>query len=99
MSGSRKRPRPEPETDNKAECPFTVQWFDPKDKKDQKKKKRRRTEAEEDESASKLSLQLSPFAPSGKFRTHDTMDLYYQVNPQKKWTDMTRYNSFVRKSS
>ncbi|KAK4105381.1 hypothetical protein N658DRAFT_416262 [Parathielavia hyrcaniae] len=98
MASARKRPRTEPE-DNRAECPFTIKIVDPKDK-EQKKKKRRRTETgDEDDGAQKINLQMSPFAPSGKFKTHETMDLYYQVDPAKRWTDMTRYNSFVRKST
>ncbi|KAH8882120.1 hypothetical protein GQ53DRAFT_666360 [Thozetella sp. PMI_491] len=94
MASARKRPRVESE-DNRAECPFSIRIVDPKDK-DQKKKKRRRTDGgEEDDSASRFHMQLSPFAPSGKFKTFETMDLHYQVDPGKRWTDMTRYNSFV----
>jgi len=96
MASARKRPRAEPE-DNRAECPFTIKIVDPKDK-EQKKKKRRRTEnGDEEDTAQRINLQMSPFAPSGKFKTHETMDLFYQVDPPKRWTDMTRYNSFVRK--
>ena len=40
---------------------------------------------------------MSPFAPRGKFKTHQTMDVSYSVEPRKRWLDMTRYNSFVRK--
>jgi len=93
MASARKRPRAETE-DNRAECPFTIKVVDPKDK-DQKKKKRRRTEGGEEDDAPKINLQMSPFTPSGKFKTYETMDVYYQVDPAKKWTDMTRYNSFV----
>ncbi|KAK4157833.1 hypothetical protein C8A00DRAFT_39842 [Chaetomidium leptoderma] len=95
MASARKRPRAEPE-DNRAECPFTIKIVDPKDK-DQKKKKRRRTEngGEEEDTAQRINLQMSPFAPCGKFKTHETMDLHFQVDPAKRWTDMTRYNSFV----
>lgn len=98
MASARKRPRPENE-DNRAECPFSIKIVDPKDK-DQKKKKRRRTDggdAAEDDNTQRVNLQMSPFAPCGKFKTYETMDLHYSVDPQKKWTDMTRYNSFVRK--
>jgi hypothetical protein len=96
MASSRKRPRAEPE-DNRAECPFTVKTTDHKEK-DRKKKKRPRTETgEEGEGAQRAHLQMSPFAPSGKFKTHETMDIYYRVEPPKQWTDMTRYNSFVRR--
>ncbi|KAK4116476.1 hypothetical protein N656DRAFT_794782 [Canariomyces notabilis] len=94
MASARKRPRTEAE-DNRAECPFTIKIVDPREK-DQKKKKRRRTEnGEEEDPGQKVNLQMSPFAPCGKFKTHETMDLHYQVDPAKKWTDMTRYNSFV----
>ncbi len=94
MASARKRPRVEPE-DNRAECPFSIKIVDPKDK-DQKKKKRRRTEGgEEDDSAQRHQYAALPFAPSGKFKTYETLDLHYQVEPAKKWTDMTRYNSFV----
>lgn len=96
MASARKRPRAEPE-ESRAECPFTIKVVDPKDK-EQKKKKRRRTETgDEEDTAQRVNLQLSPFAPCGKFKTHESMDLYYQVDPAKRWTDMTRYNSFVRK--
>lgn len=96
MASARKRPRPESE-DNRAECPFSIKIVDPKDK-DQKKKKRRRTDGGDDDGdGQKVNLQMSPFAPCGKFKTYETMDLHYTVEPQKKWTDMTRYNSFVRK--
>ncbi|KAK3905262.1 hypothetical protein C8A05DRAFT_30902 [Staphylotrichum tortipilum] len=94
MASARKRPRAEPE-DNRAECPFSIKIVDPKDK-EQKKKKRRRTESgEEEDTSQRINLQMSPFAPGGRFKTYETMDLHYQVDPGKRWTDMTRYNSFV----
>jgi len=98
MSAStRKRPRSEAHENNRAELPFSIKIVDPKDK-EQKKKRRRRTDSgEDDDSAERISLQMSPFTPLGKFKTHETMDIHYQVDPPKKWTDMTRYNSFVRK--
>lgn len=100
-STGRKRNRTaEPSDDNQAECPFTVHVVDPSDKENKKKKKRRRTENGDEAPApedvtSKIHLQMSPFAPCGKFKTHETMDLYYKVTPAKDWMDMTRYNSFV----
>ncbi|KAK0631882.1 hypothetical protein B0T14DRAFT_14315 [Immersiella caudata] len=94
MASARKRPRVETE-DNRAECPFSIKIVDPKDKEQKKKKRRRTDNGEDDDANTKVNLQMSPFAPSGKFKTHETMDLHYQVEPAKKWTDMTRYNSFV----
>ncbi|KAK0667372.1 hypothetical protein QBC41DRAFT_139425 [Cercophora samala] len=94
-SSARKRPRQEPE-DNRAECPFKIDVVNPEDKESKRKSKKRKTENGEDEDATaKVNLQMSPFAPCGKFKKHETMDLYYKVSPPKKWTDMTRYNSFV----
>ncbi|KAH6874530.1 hypothetical protein B0T10DRAFT_204847 [Thelonectria olida] len=40
-------------------------------------------------------VQQSPFEPKGKFKTHQTMDVFYTVEPCKEWLDMTRYRSFV----
>ncbi len=37
--------------------------------------------------------------PCGKFKTYETMDLYYQVDLAKEWTNLKRYNSFVYKFS
>jgi hypothetical protein len=96
---ARKRPRqPEPAEqssaqDNKAECPFSAFVVTDKEK-DQKNKKRRRTAGGDDEP--KILSQPAPFSPSGAFKTHETMDVHYKVEPSKRWTDMTRYNSFVR---
>lgn len=95
MAAPRKRPRDIDEA-SRAECPFTIRIVDSKEK-EQKKKKRRRTEGDEaDEADKKTPVQMSPFAPSGKFKTFETMDVHYTVEPAKKWSDMTRYNSFVR---
>jgi len=93
MASSRKRPRVETD-DNRAECPFSV-ILDPETKKPNTKKRKR---GEEEEPAKKIYNQLSPFSPSGKFKTHETLDVSYTVEPSAKWQEMTRYNSFVRKS-
>ncbi|KAJ9157664.1 BAH domain-containing protein [Pleurostoma richardsiae] len=93
MTSARKRPRTETE-EARAECPFVVRPVDPREK-EQKKKKRRRNDDEPDEGDKKVLLQMSPFSPAGKFKTYDTMDVHYTVEPAKKWSEMTRYNSFV----
>ncbi|KAF9879771.1 ebs-bah-phd domain-containing protein [Colletotrichum karsti] len=95
-SSARKRPRAEVE-DNKADCPFTITYAEP-DSKSQKKSKRRRKQEPEEDDPKKSTKQLSPFSPSGDFNgksAQDVLDLEYNVHPQKKWLDMTRYNSFV----
>ncbi|CAG1979606.1 unnamed protein product [Fusarium graminearum] len=43
----------------------------------------------------KFQIENSPFSPTGSFKTHDSLDIYYTVEPTKRWHDMTRYNSFV----
>ncbi len=97
MASAGKRPRDEPE-DNRAEHPFTIKIVEPEDK-EQKTKPRRTENGEEDSITQRINLQASPFVPCGKFKTHETMDLYYQVDPAKEWTNLKRYNSFVRKFS
>ncbi|KAL8299169.1 hypothetical protein RB601_003635 [Gaeumannomyces tritici] len=89
-SSSKKRSRSEADK-SRAECPFSIKLVDPKE---EQKSKRRRKPAEDDETKKTLT-QPSPFAPTGKFKTYDTMDGHYQVEPAKKWADMTPYNSFV----
>ncbi|KAH9902303.1 hypothetical protein F4778DRAFT_781534 [Xylariomycetidae sp. FL2044] len=102
MSTVRKRPRSEVE-ESQAECPFTVIHPDPNEKKKKKEKKpkpkRRRQDSEASNGAEqppKVLLQVSPFSPMGKFKDeNNTMDRHYLVQPNKEWTEMTRYNSFV----
>ncbi|CAM1507223.1 Fc.00g068640.m01.CDS01 [Cosmosporella sp. VM-42] len=92
---SKKRSRPAVEELNRAECPFTIVYPAPQSRPDQdrsKNKKRKREIPEEDK---KPQIQMSPFTPTGHFKTHDTLDLHYGVEPRKRWLDMTRYNSFV----
>jgi len=97
MSASgRKRSRNDAD-ESRAECPFTPRVVDPKEKEQKGKKRRKRSDALEDDSSKKIMHQLSPFSPTGKFRTYETMDYDYVVDPAKKWSEMTRYNSFVRK--
>jgi len=95
MAAARKRPRPDLD-EARAECPYSIRLVDPKEKEQKGKKRRKRTEAEEDDGIKKTLPQLSPFSPSGRFKTYETMDVHYVVDPAKQWSDMTRYNSFVR---
>ncbi|MBE3045568.1 hypothetical protein IMZ48_24080 [Candidatus Bathyarchaeota archaeon] len=94
MPGSaRKRPRPEVE-ENRADCPFTVTIESEFNKK---APKRRKSGKDAPEPPRKIYRQLSPFSPIGQFKTHETLDIDYAVEPSAKWQEMTRYNSFVRK--
>lgn len=93
-SSPKKRSRNEAD-ESRAECPFSIKLVDPKEKEQKFKKRRKQVEPAEDDETKKNLAQLSPFAPTGKFKTYDTMDVHYQVDPARKWADMTRYNSFV----
>lgn len=72
------------------ECPFTITIID------SNRKGHWRTENDGECAARRSGQQISPFEPWGKFRTYDTMDLSYQVNPPDRWAEMTRYRSFDR---
>ncbi|KEZ46469.1 hypothetical protein SAPIO_CDS0801 [Scedosporium apiospermum] len=89
-ASARKRPRRDVE-ENRADCPFTVTLETDVNKKSNKRRKR----GDQPEPPKKVYQQLSPFAPVGKFKTHETLDLGYSVEPSAKWQEMTRYNSFV----
>lgn len=112
-SKARKRPHAVAE-ENRADCPFTVVMAPPPqstsrgdnvdgDKSNNNgggapRAKKRKSEVGTEERR-KPHIQISPFEPAGKFRTHETMDMHYLVEPRKKWLDMTRYNSFVCEST
>lgn len=96
MAAPRKRPR-EIDEASRAECPFQIRMVDQKER-DLKKQKKRRKDEDPDDVNAKIPTQMSPFAPTGKFKTFETMDVSYTVEPSsasKRWQDMTRYNSFV----
>ncbi|PNP56429.1 hypothetical protein FNYG_15348 [Fusarium nygamai] len=92
----RKRSRPVGE--NRAECPFKIPHVSGPSRTCQKchESKKRKRDSEDDDK--RVQIQISPFSPTGSFETHETMDLYYTVEPSKLWQDMTRYNSFVLNS-
>jgi hypothetical protein len=74
------------------EYPFFI-TFREKERRNNNKRKR---DSQEEESM--VQIQNSPFLPTGAFKTHDTMDVSYTVEPGKIWPSMTRYNSFIRES-
>ncbi|GAO15947.1 hypothetical protein UVI_02039680 [Ustilaginoidea virens] len=62
--------------------------------------KRRKRDGDDDGGAvvsttKKELVQMSPFEPRGKFKSNQSMNLSYAIEPRKRWLDMTRYNSFV----
>ncbi|KAH8658920.1 hypothetical protein BGZ61DRAFT_465711 [Ilyonectria robusta] len=71
------------------EYPFFI-TFREKERRNNNKRKR---DSQEEESM--VQIQNSPFLPTGAFKTHDTMDVSYTVEPGKIWPSMTRYNSFI----
>ncbi|KAM6513422.1 hypothetical protein FALCPG4_015845 [Fusarium falciforme] len=91
---NRKRSRSIAE-ENREEFPFTISYANSLSRAEQERHKKRKREGQDDDGG--VQIQMSPFSPTGTFKTHETMDLYYTVEPGKKWQDMKRYNSFVRK--
>ena len=82
--------------DQQAECPFSAQIVAP-DERPKKGAKRRRNAGSITDNDPDIKFQESPFRPAGVFKTYKTLDSYYRVSPAAKWSEMTRYNSFVRK--
>ncbi|EXK77361.1 hypothetical protein FOQG_17920 [Fusarium oxysporum f. sp. raphani 54005] len=81
--------------DNCAELPFTISYEtgdSPAHQKGHKNKKRKYYGRDENNRA---QSQISPFNPKGSFKTYESMDLKYTVEPEKRWRNMTRYNSFI----
>ncbi|KAI1066994.1 hypothetical protein LB507_011624 [Fusarium sp. FIESC RH6] len=81
--------------ENHAYCPFTISYTTGPSRAGQKRHKNKEQTCERQDDDKRLQLQISPFSPTGSFKTHNTMDLHYVVEPWKQWQDMTRYNSFV----
>ncbi|GKU13834.1 unnamed protein product, partial [Fusarium langsethiae] len=84
--------------ENRAKCPFTVSYATGPSATQQERHKNKKRKRDGQDDDKRVQLQISPFSPTGSFKTHDTMDLYYTVEPGKQWHDMTRYNSFVLNS-
>ncbi|KPA38502.1 hypothetical protein FLAG1_08662 [Fusarium langsethiae] len=78
-----------------AVCPFTITYAPGPSRADEghrNNKKRKHNDQDDDK---KFQIENSPFSPTGSFKTHDSLDVYYTVEPTKLWQDMTRYNSFL----
>ncbi|EXM14117.1 Bromo adjacent homology (BAH) domain [Fusarium oxysporum f. sp. vasinfectum] len=91
---NRKRSRSVGE-ENRAECPFTISYASGPSAAQQERHKNKKRKRDGQDDDKRVQIQISPFSPTGSFKTHDTMDLYYTVEPGERWQDMTRYNSFV----
>jgi hypothetical protein len=85
--------------ENRADCPFTVTVVSEPERseRDGPKSKKRKHDKSDEDTNKKVQTQNAVFHPEGKFRTSQSLKLYYAVEPRKQWLDMTRYNSFVRK--
>ena len=98
-SKAKKRPRADAD-DSRADCPFSITMISApsNDDRDQTAKKRKRNGDDDTSSATPAKrefIQVSPFVPKGKFKSNQSMNLAYTLDPQKRWLEMTRYNSFV----
>ncbi len=96
MVSAPRRHKAEPEG-HPVEHPFSIEIVDPKGKEQRKKKRRHTENGEEDDATQRIMLQISPFAPCGKFGTHEKMDVSYHICPREEWISMPRYKSFIRK--
>jgi hypothetical protein len=76
---------------DRAWCPFKVARVSAPHDEDPKQ------QIQEYASEREELMQQSPFYPEGSFNTRKTMNLSYLVEPCKRWRNMTRYKSFIRK--
>uniref|UniRef100_L7J9Z5 BAH domain-containing protein n=1 Tax=Pyricularia oryzae (strain P131) TaxID=1143193 RepID=L7J9Z5_PYRO1 len=95
MPTTKKLSHPDAADNSHADCPFDARIIDSSDKKPKPPKRPRTGSAEENDGFDKQRKQLSPFAPNGEFKGRMTMDVYYIVEPTRKWFGMKRYNSFI----
>ncbi|PON20063.1 hypothetical protein TGAM01_v211067 [Trichoderma gamsii] len=79
------------ESNDHAECPFFVKIAAACMDEHQLPQKRKRGRPDKQE----YCFQRSPFTPSGKFNSCESLDVLYSIRPRKKWSTMTRYRSFV----
>ncbi|KAL7940076.1 hypothetical protein V8C42DRAFT_364396 [Trichoderma barbatum] len=88
---------PDVTDENRADCPFTVTVVSEPERseRDGPKSKKRKHDKSEEDTNKKVQTQNAVFHPEGKFKTSQSLKLYYAVDPRKQWFDMTRYNSFV----
>jgi hypothetical protein len=94
---STKRPRSNAE-ENRAECPYTIRTRLPTQVESRQHfSKKRKSEGPDEERKAEWHWQNSPFNPKGKFKTNETVDVKYAVDPPAGWQAMTRYSSFVCK--
>lgn len=94
---STKRPRSAAD-ENRAECPFSVQTRPLTAAEQHQNAKKRKGEGHDEDRRSEWQSQAWPYAPIGKMKNNDALDVKYSVSPHVDWQAMTRYNSFVRKS-
>ncbi|KAG7413236.1 Chromatin remodeling protein SHL [Fusarium oxysporum f. sp. raphani] len=81
--------------DNCAEFPFTVSYKTGDSPAHQKGHKNKTRKYDGQDENNRAQSQISPFNPKGSFKTYESMDLKYTVEPEKRWRNMTRYNSFI----
>ncbi|CAH0019471.1 unnamed protein product [Clonostachys rhizophaga] len=91
---STKRPRSAAD-ENRAECPFSVQTRPLTAAEQHQNAKKRKGEGHDEDRRSEWQSQAWPYAPIGKMKNNDALDVKYSVSPHVDWQAMTRYNSFV----
>lgn len=88
---SKKRSRPSEVDESRAECPFTVKQRAPVARRLEKKTKR---DGAEDTHKDEWHSQSCPFIAKAFDDNNESLDIEYSIDPPR-WTEMTKYNSFV----
>ncbi|KAF4970243.1 hypothetical protein FSARC_2682 [Fusarium sarcochroum] len=91
---NRKRSRSVQETTH-ASCPFTITFAPGPSSADEGHRNNKKRKYNDQDVEKKFQIQISPFSPTGSFKAHHSLDVYYTVEPASQWQNMTRYNSFV----
>ncbi|KAF5966793.1 hypothetical protein FCOIX_12317 [Fusarium coicis] len=79
------------EGDDYAECPFTISY--PTDPSAAARKRKR-----DIHDGTPFKLAKSPFSKAGGPVTNNPMNLYYTVEPRKKWLDLKTFTTFLLNS-
>ncbi|KAM0294463.1 hypothetical protein ACHAPM_011202 [Fusarium culmorum] len=81
-----------------AGCPFTITFAPGPSGADEGRRNNKKRKHNDQDVDKKFQIQISPFSPTGSFKAHHSLDMYYIVEPANQWQNMSRYNSFVLNS-
>ncbi|GKU07859.1 unnamed protein product [Fusarium langsethiae] len=78
--------------------PFTITFAPGPSDADERRHNNKKRKHNDQDVDKRVQIQISPFSPTGSFKAHDSLGVYYTVEPAKQWQGMTGYNSFVLNS-